>query len=466
MPCILVIDDRPDIRLSLAVLLEDHHYTVIEADNPEIAQIKLKNHSIDLILLDMNYHLDTTSGEEGVTFLTWLQDSSFAQTPTIAMTAWSNTDLVVKAMNLGANDFIEKPWRNKQLLHTVEQQLSLLSLENQNKKLKQQLKKNHFDEYIWRSPVMTKLLKKVKAVVNTDASILLTGDNGTGKSELARFIHQQSHRKNEAFVSVNMGSISESLFESEMFGHKKGAFTEAKKNRMGRFELAEKGSFFLDEIADIPLSQQAKLFRVLKNGEYEVLGSSTTQNINTRIISATNGNFIQLLSTELFREDLYNRLNTIEFKVPSLKERTEDILSLAKYFVEKFSRKYQRSMKSISYGAEQAMLDYHWPGNVREMSLLIERAVLVAKHDQLLTEDLHIYSDSNSTSIKSSVNNDNVGGEQGNELPLMTLAEAEVSMVKLALDKSEGNVPQAAILLGLTKASMYRRVEKYGLAKN
>jgi DNA-binding NtrC family response regulator len=251
-----------------------------------------------------------------------------------------------------------------------------------------------------------------------------------------------------------------------MFGHKKGAFTDAKKNRIGRFELAEKGSLFLDEIANIPLAQQAKLLRVLENGEYEVLGSSTTQKTNTRIISATNADFTQLLSTELFREDLYYRLNTIEFRVPSLKERSEDIISLAKYFVDKFSKKYQRSVKSISYGAEQAMLDYHWPGNVREMSHLVERAVLLAENDQLLAEDLHIKSTNNATSIEPSVNNDNIRVEQGNELPLMTLAEAEVAMVKLALDKSEGNVPKAAILLGLTKASMYRRVEKYGLAKN
>ena len=244
MPCILVVDDRPDIRLSLAVLLEDHHYTVIEADNPQIAQVKLKNHSISLILLDMNYQLDTTSGEEGLAFLTWLQDSSFAQTPTIAMTAWSNTDLVVKAMNLGANDFIEKPWRNKQLLHTVEQQCSLLSLNNQNKELKQQLTKHHLDEYVWRSPVMTQLLKKVKAVANTDVSILLTGDNGTGKSELARFIHQQSHRKSEAFISVNMGAISESLFESEIFGHTRGALPMRKRIVLDDLNLQKRAHCF------------------------------------------------------------------------------------------------------------------------------------------------------------------------------------------------------------------------------
>lgn len=460
MPCILVIDDRPDIRLSLAVLLEDHQYTVIEADNPQIAQVKLKNHGVSMILLDMNYQLDTTSGEEGLAFLQWLQSSPFNNIPTLAMTAWSNTDLVVKAMNLGANDFIEKPWRNKQLLHAVEQQLSLSSLSEQNKKLKQQLTNELPDDYIWQSPVMIKLLKKVKAVANTDVSILLTGDNGTGKSELARNIHQLSQRNGEAFISVNMGAISESLFESEMFGHKKGAFTDAKQNRIGRFELAEKGTLFLDEIANIPLAQQAKLLRVLENGQYEILGSSQTQKTNTRIISATNGDFSLLIKSELFREDLYYRLNTIEFRVPSLKERSEDILPLAQYFIDKFAKKYQRTIKVISYGAEQAMLDYHWPGNVREMSHLIERAVLLTESDQLLAEDLHIKTN-NATEANSQVSTQVV-----TELPLMTLSEAEQALVKLALKKSEGNAPKAAKLLGLTKASMYRRLEKYGLAKN
>ncbi|NQZ20665.1 MAG: sigma-54-dependent Fis family transcriptional regulator [Colwellia sp.] len=460
MSCILVIDDRPDIRLSLAILLEDHHYSVIEADNPQIAQVKLKNHAVALILLDMNYQLDTTSGEEGLAFLAWLQNSSFSHTPTVAMTAWSNTDLVVKAMNLGANDFIEKPWRNKQLLHAVEQQLNMSSLESQNKKLKQQLSKDSSEHYVWQSPVMQQLLKKVKAVANTDVSILLTGDNGTGKSELARYIHQQSHRSSNAFISVNMGAISESLFESEMFGHKKGAFTDAKQSRIGRFELAETGTLFLDEIANIPLAQQAKLLRVLENGEYEVLGSSQTQKTNTRVISATNGNFSKLLDNELFREDLYYRLNTIEFRIPSLKERSEDILSLAHYFMGKFSKKYQRSVNAISPGAKQAMLDYHWPGNVREMSHLIERAVLLTEHEQLLAEDLHI------NNIVNNEQKHSTPRQVLDELPLMTLAEAEVRLVKLALNKTASNVPQAALLLGLTKASMYRRLEKYGLAKN
>jgi DNA-binding NtrC family response regulator len=454
MACILVIDDRPDIRLSLAVLLEDHGHSVIEADNPQVAQIKLKNNDVTLILLDMNFSLDTTSGEEGLAFLSWLQASSFT-TPIIAMTAWSNTDLVVQAMKLGANDFIEKPWRNKQLLHVVNQQLNLNALQEQNKELKQQLAGDSAKDYQWKSPVMTQLLKKIAAVANTDVSILLTGDNGTGKSELARFIHKQSLRAKEALISVNMGAISEALFESEMFGHKKGAFTDAKQARIGRFELAEKGTLFLDEIANIPLSQQAKILRVLENGEFEMLGSSKTIKTNTRVISATNADFPQLIKQEIFREDLYYRLNTIEFHVPALKDRQQDITALADFFINKFSLKYQRATKQLSTCAQQALKDYQWPGNVREMSHLIERAVLLTESDTILADDLLL--------VLTKPKNTAATLDQ---LPLMTLEQAEKSLVKLALKETGNNVPKAAILLGLTKASMYRRLEKYGFNKN
>ncbi len=446
MTCILVVEDRPDIRLSLAILLEGQGYQVIEADNPQMAQIMLQSHHVSLILLDMNYSLDTSSGDEGIAFLTWLQAMKIT-IPRVAMTAWSNTDLVVQAMKLGATDFIEKPWRNKQLLHVVEQQLSYNTLQQQNTQLKQQLSDSKHDEYQWQSPCMIQLNKKITAVADTDVSILLTGDNGTGKSDLARNIHQQSLRKNEALISVNMGAISEALFESEMFGHKKGAFTDAKNARVGRFELAEQGTLFLDEIANIPLSQQAKLLRVLENGEYEVLGSSETKKSNVRIISATNGNFSDLLAKDLFREDLYYRLNTIEFRVPSLKERTEDIVALTEFFISKFCAKYKREIKVLSLSAKNALLDYHWPGNIRELSHLVERALLLAQESEITGDDLHLSSKPTRDSI-----------------PFMTLAEAEVSLIKQALAATENSVPKAATLLGLTKSSMYRRIEKYDLA--
>ncbi len=448
---ILVIDDRSDIRLSLALLLEDHGYSVLEADNPQIAQVMLKKHDIALALLDMNFTLDTTSGEEGLAFLAWLQSTQISL-PIIAMTAWSNVDLVVKAMKLGVSDFIEKPWKNRQLLHILEQQLALTDLQRQNAKLKQQLtnKPEQSASYQWRSPCMLNLLLQIKKVAHTGVSILLTGENGTGKSELAGFIHQHSTRKDESLISVNMGAIAENLFESEMFGHKKGAFTDAKNSRIGRFELAENGSLFLDEIANIPLSQQSKLLRVLESGEFEVLGSSKTIQSNIRLISATNGKIAQLIRNEQFREDLYYRLNTLEFHLPCLAERHDDIVPLAQFFIDKFSDKYKVNTCQLMPEAQQALLSYHWPGNIRELSHLIERAVLLCQQGKITLHDLPLRSE-------------NPKGKYQGVFPFMTLEKAEVNLIKQALEQTHNNIPQAAILLGLTKSSMYRRLEKHGI---
>lgn len=442
---ILVVDDRADIRLSLVVLLEQHGYQVIEADSPQKAQIEFKQHDIALVLLDMNYTMDTTSGEEGIQFLSWMQHNKFT-TPVIAMTAWSNVDLVVQAMKLGATDFVEKPWKNKHLLHIIEQQLSLSTLEKENIGLKQQLIEQDVDHYQWKSACIRQLLDQLKTVAATDANVLLTGDNGTGKSELAKYVHYHSSRNNKALVSVNMGAIAESLFESEMFGHVKGAFTDAKSSRIGRFELADNSTLFLDEVANTPISQQMKLLRVLEGGEYEVLGSSKTKTANCRIISATNADFPSLIAQEKFREDLYYRLNTIELRVPSLAERQEDIVPLANYFISKFCQKYHKDYCDLTQGAQSALQQYHWPGNLREMSHLIERAVLLCANNLIDDADLRLTASSPTT-----------------ELPLMTLQEAELSLLKKALKQTDHNIPKAAKLLGLTKSSMYRRVEKYEL---
>lgn len=444
-PQILVVDDSPEIRLSAAFILEDQGFVVLEAENHHYAQTMLADNSVDLILLDMNFSLDTTSGEEGLRFLTWLSKSDFV-IPVIAMTGWSNVGLAVNAMRLGACDFVEKPWNNQRLIQIIRQQMKLAGLEVQNQKLKQQLESVAEQDFAWRSPAMVKLLQQIDSVAATDASILLTGDNGTGKSHLAQRIHQQSTRVSNAFISVNMGAISESLFESEMFGHKKGAFTDAKENRIGRFELAKHGTLFLDEIANIPLSQQAKLLRVLESGEYEVLGSSQTQHADSRVISATNGDIAQLIADGVFREDLYFRLNTIELRVPSLKERIQDITPLAKYFIALHGKKYKREELSFTPSAIKALEAYHWPGNVREMSHLMERAVLLAQGSSLEQEDLHL------SNLK-----------QNNNLPMMTLDEAEQILIKQALELSHNNVPKAGIMLGLTKSTMYRRLEKYGI---
>jgi DNA-binding NtrC family response regulator len=397
----------------------------------------------------MNYSRDTTSGEEGLALLAWLNKADLG-IPAIAMTAWSNVELAVKAMQLGAGDFLEKPWKNQRLLQVVAQQIKVSGLKKQNQKLQQRLDNTEIEQgsYQWLSPCMDELMQQINSVANANVAILLTGDNGTGKSQLARYIHQQSQINNGPFIAVNMGAISETLFESEMFGHTKGAFTDAKSSRIGRFELAKNGTLFLDEIANIPLSQQAKLLRVLETGEYEVLGSSQTQVTSIRLISATNGNFKELIEKELFREDLFYRINTIEFRVPSLKERTLDIVPLAEHFISMYSKKYSKPCITLSPEAICALQEYHWPGNIRELSHLMERAVLLCKEHTLSVRDLNIRVSQ-------------PGNAAITNLPMMTLENAEKQLITQALSQVNQHVPNAAKLLGLTKSSLYRRLEKY-----
>lgn len=445
-PTILVIDDREDIRQSLQLILEDEGYQVKTVEHPLAAQTLVRHAKVDLMLLDMNFALDTTSGQEGLAFLNWCQQEQIS-VPVVAMTAWSNTELIVKVMQLGAKDFVEKPWNNKRLLQIVKQQLALSDLSHQNQKLAQQLQPTPLSQYQWQSSVMQQLLTQLDTVAATDANILLTGENGTGKSEFARYLHQRSSRRDAPLVQVNMGAISENLFESEMFGHVKGAFTDAKQARIGRFELAEKGTLFLDEIANIPLSQQAKLLRVLESGEYEVLGSSVTQQANVRIISATNSNFSELIANQQFREDLYYRLNTMEFRLPTLAERAADIVPLAEYFLAEFSHKYHRDSQQLSPSANAALLQYSWPGNIRELRHVMERAVLLCTGQQIGSDLLHLGN-----------------AAKSNGLPMMTLEQAERQLIKMAMQQSANQVAKAAHLLGITKSSLYRRLEKYELA--
>lgn len=442
---ILVIDDRPEIVVSAQFVLEDNGYQVLSAKSPNDAKDVLSEQHVDVILLDMNFSLDTTSGEEGLEFLAWLQRQK-VEAAVVAMTAWSNVELAVKAMQLGTGDFIEKPWKNQRLLQVIAHQLELLGLKSLNKKLQQRLEPaSSEDRYQWRSPCMLELMEQVQNVAQADVSILLTGENGTGKSQLAEFIHQVSSRQSGPLISVNMGAISESLFESEMFGHKKGAFTDAKSDRIGRFELAKGGSLFLDEIANIPLSQQAKLLRVLETGEYEVLGTSITEVTNIRIISATNADCNDLISKDEFREDLFYRLNTIEFKLPPLRERTEDIVPLACYLLNKYTAKYNKPEMEFDQEAQRLLKTYHWPGNIRELSHLIERATLLNRDNLITASGLNI----------------NAVVSNPESMTMMTLEQAEKTLIKKALTTTSSNITQAAQLLGITKSSLYRRLEKY-----
>jgi DNA-binding NtrC family response regulator len=448
---VLIIEDNREIRLSARFVLEDFGFVIAEAESPAQAKNWLARQKADLILLDMNFGLDTTSGEEGLSFLAWLQQQAW-DIPVVAMTAWSNTELVVKAMQLGAGDFIEKPWNNQRLHQVLQQQLQLQALNRKNRALRQRLE-DPKPELVWRSDVMNQLMQQLTAVAATDANILLTGENGTGKSQLAHWLHLHSTRAQQAFISVNMGAIPESLFESEFFGHKKGAFTDAKEQRIGRFELAKGGSLFLDEIATIPMAQQAKLLRVLESGEFEMLGASQTQRTDVRIISATNGDFSHMIAEGLFRQDLYYRLNTLEFRVPALRERPEDIAALATFFVAKHGQRYRKPELTLSACALKAMQAYTWPGNIRELSHMMERAVLLTQSGELTATQLSL-----PVTVQHKIS------FSSNQLPMMTLEAAELQLINQALLDCDGNKQKAADLLGITKSSLYRRLEKYDLA--
>ncbi len=455
-PIILIIEDNREIRLSARFVLEDFGFAIAEAEAPAQAKSWLAQQKADLILLDMNFGLDTTSGEEGLSFLAWLQQQAW-DIPVVAMTAWSNTELVVKAMQLGAGDFIEKPWNNQRLHQVLQQQLHLQALNRKNRALSQRLE-DPKPELVWQSDAMNQLMQQLAAVATTDANILLTGENGTGKSQLAHWLHLNSPRAQQAFISVNMGAIPETLFESEIFGHKKGAFTDAKEQRIGRFELAKGGSLFLDEIATVPMTQQAKLLRVLESGEFEMLGSSQTQRTDVRIISATNGDFAQMISEGLFRQDLYYRLNTLEFRVPALRERPEDIAALATFFVAKHGQRYRKPELKLSPSALKTMQAYQWPGNIRELSHMMERAVLLTQHGDLTAAQLNLPVN---TQSKTAASADQLSFDK---MPMMTLEAAELQLINQALADCDGNKQKAADLLGITKSSLYRRLEKYDLA--
>ncbi|MGX5201497.1 sigma-54-dependent transcriptional regulator [Aliikangiella sp. IMCC44632] len=454
---ILIADDDTDVLAGLEFLLTEEGFKTLKANSPaEIISI-INNQSVDLILTDMNFSRDTTSGGEGITLLKTLNQLELS-TPVIVMTGWATIDVAIESLKAGASDFVQKPWNNEHLISLVQTHLKFATIEKQAVRLKQQNNLLNSEAHplegnniIATSSVMKELMATLSEVAKSDMNILLTGDNGTGKSMLAQYVHHASNRKNQAFVSVNMGAISENLFESEMFGHNKGAFTDAKENRIGRFEMAEEGTLFLDELANIPLNQQAKLLRVLEEGKFERVGSSKTINADVRIISATNANLTKFIQQSLFRQDLYYRLNTIEIKVPSLSERQSDIEPLAEYFLNKYSRKYNKAKPALSNDAIRIMQSYSWPGNIRELSHLMERVLFICKNCQI--EPNHLNLNDNF------VNDNNNSNNHGN----LTLEEIEQAVLKSRLEMHGGNVTETAKSLGLSRSGYYRRVQKYGL---
>jgi DNA-binding NtrC family response regulator len=459
---ILIADDDKNILASLEFLLTEEGFKVIQANSPAEVLNITNQRNVDLLLTDMNFKQDTTSGLEGLTLLKTL-DQTDISIPIIVMTGWATIDIAVNALKSGANDFVQKPWNDERLLSLIQTQLKLSNIEKKASRLQQQNKilntqnhPSHKEDIIANSTVMKDLLDTLADLAKSDMNILLTGDNGTGKSMLAQFVHQKSARSDQTFVSVNMGAISESLFESEMFGHNKGAFTDAKENRIGRFEMAEDGTLFLDELANIPLNQQAKLLRVLEERKFERVGSCKTFTANVRIISATNADLSEAIEQSQFRQDLYYRLNTIEIRVPSLSERKSDIQALAEYFLEKFSQKYHKPKPQLSKAAVQLMQAYLWPGNIRELSHLMERVLFICKGKQIEAADLNL------TGYQIQSNNHeqtNDSVDDGNS----TIDEIERNVLIARLQLFKGNVTETAKSLGLSRSGYYRRIQKYGL---
>jgi DNA-binding NtrC family response regulator len=441
---ILIADDDEDIRLALELLMMAEGYQVIEAGNAKDVMFIASQQQPDLILLDMNFSRDTTSGQEGLDILSQLEPYNI---PVILMTAWGSIELAVKGLQQGANDFIEKPWNKLKLLNSIKQQLSFIRIKDEHQGYRQLLAHKDNKPWVCQSRSMLDIEQLIAQIAPTDANVLILGENGTGKSLLAERLHQLSSRHASPFISVNMAAIPETLFESELFGHQKGAFTDAKQNRVGRFQLADQGSLFFDEIGALPLSLQPKLLRVLEAGEYEVLGSSQTQTTNVRLISATNADLNLLVSEKEFRQDLLYRLNTLVIRIPPLRERLEDIQPLAETFIAQFCVKYHKAGLSLSSDAINKLRRHSWPGNIRELSHSIERAVLLAIGDTISAQQLLLEF-----------------AETGeNTMKLQPLEQAERQLVEKAMSMTCGQVIEAAKLLDISRNALYRRLDKFGI---
>ena len=446
---VLIADDLPDVLEAVRLLLKAEGYETTGVTSPAGILAAVEAQDFDLVLMDLNFARDTTSGQEGLDLLTRLQamDSTL---PVVVMTAWGSVDVAVEAMRRGARDFIQKPWDNARLLSILRTQIELSQALRRGQRLEAEnrlLRAEGRPTLIAESPAMRPVLDLIARVGPSDANVLITGEHGTGKEVVAQTLHALSARAAKPLVTVNAGGLSEGVFESELFGHVKGAFTDAKMDRVGRFELADGGTLFLDEIANVSLNLQAKLLRVLETGQMERVGSSKTRRVDARVLSATNAELNQEVQTGRFREDLLFRLNTIEIHLPPLRERREDMPLLATHFLRQFAQRYRKSFEGFDVAGMQLLLDYPWPGNVRELEHAVERAVLMAQGELVRPSDLGLRS----------------GREGLTRLEEMSLEDVECLLVKKALARYEGNVSQAAETLGLSRSGLYRRLKKYGL---
>jgi DNA-binding NtrC family response regulator len=444
---ILIADDQRDVLEALRLLLKGEGYHIDSVESPAAVLAASERREYDVALIDLNYARDTTSGEEGLDLLARLRAADDSL-PVVVMTAWGSVNLAVEAMRRGARDFVEKPWDNERLLTVLRTQTELGRALRRSTRLEAQaqVQADGTPPLIAESPAMRPVLQVIARVGPSEANVLITGENGTGKGLVARMLHASSPRTARSMVTINAGGVSEGVFESELFGHVKGAFTDARQDRIGRFELAEGGTLFLDEIANVSASQQQKLLRVLETGEFERLGSSKTRKANVRLISATNADLDAEVAAGRFRRDLLFRLNTIEIRLPPLRDRRTDIPLLARHFLDIHARRYRKAIGGFALDAMQQLTDHAWPGNVRELDHTVERAVLMAERDTIQIPDL---------AMRRSA------GVAPN-LDEMSLEEVEALLIRKAMAR-HGNVTLAARALGLSRSALYRRLERHKL---
>lgn len=448
-PRILIADDQLDILEALRLLLKAEGFQTELATSPAAVLQLLEAKEFDLLIMDLNYTRDTTSGQEGLDLLTRIQTLD-TTLPIVVMTAWGSVDLAVEAIRRGARDFLQKPWDNARMMTIVKTQIELSNALRAGQRLEAEnklLRNDGLPTMIAESAQMRPVLDLIERVGPSDANVLITGEPGTGKEVVAQTLYAISGRAAKPMVTVNAGGLAEGIFESELFGHVKGAFTDAKMDRVGRFELADGGTLFLDEIANVPLNLQAKMLRVLETGEMERVGSSKTRRVDVRIISATNANLADEVANNRFRQDLLFRLNTIEIHLPPLRERKDDIPLLANHFLGVHAKRYRKGIAGFDSGAMQALVDNPWQGNVRELNHVVERSVLMAQDKWVKATDLAL----------------RMGSQASAKLEEMSLEDVEAFLIKKALARYDGNVSQAANTLGLSRSALYRRLQRYGL---
>jgi DNA-binding NtrC family response regulator len=457
MPRILIADDQADVVAALSLLLKGEGFRIQSASSPAGVLNALDGQEFDVVLIDLNYARDTTSGSEGLDLLSKIHgiDPSL---PVVVMTAWGSVDLAVEAMRRGARDFIQKPWDNARLLAVLRTQVELAEalrrgsrLEAENIALRDSVSEagSELPQIVAESPAMKAVLRLVERIGPADANVLITGENGTGKEVITRVLHSISSRRSKPLISLNAGALAEGVFESELFGHVRGAFTDAKSDRVGRFELADGGTLFLDEIGNVPMNLQAKLLRVIETGEFERVGSSKTQKVNVRLLSATNADLHAEVAQGRFRQDLLFRLNTVEIRLPPLRDRIEDIPVLAEHFLKFHRERYRRPILGFTPEALDALRQHLWPGNVRELDHVVERAVLMSTGNIVTAFDLALEATPDA--------------RLSARLEEMSLEDAERLLIKKALARFEGNANRAAEALGLSRSALYRRLQKYGL---